>query len=508
MGVLSFVTEQRAYPTDLGRLGGSAFPGPGSPVGWVFLESEVTQQSPMTLYIGVAVAGIIAAFVVGAMARKHAITLIRKRRIRVDRFKLRRKQTEIETEIFSAPEVITKIAEYAEEHQVSVDVATARAREYFGEIVPKFNLLAYYRFGAPVARIFLHLFYRVVVETKTVRAFDKRASKGTVTAYVVNHRSNADYVLVAHMLFKFISLSYAVGEWARVWPLNHLFKWFGAYFVRRGYREPLYHAILANYVRTITRRGVTQGVFIEGGLSRDGAFRKPKLGMLDYLVGSKRDPSFKGSLYVIPTAINYDRVLEDRILTDELRGVESRATKREKLRQTFGFLFKNLTRSLLRRFKRYGYAVVSFAEPVLVDDFIREHPEILDEDWNVRKPALEELASLIMRRISEVLPRTPVPLVARLLRERDNRPISEKEIVEQLDRLRVEWSDEVWHVREHSGEKIWISARKILILRRLIVETDAGWRWNPEEALLLEYYANSLVPFDAVKRRGWEHEGK
>ena len=63
--------------------------------------------------------------------------------------------------------------------------------------------------------------------------------------FAINHRSNTDYLLVAHMLFKFISLSYAVGEWARVWPLNHVFKWFGGYFVRRRYREQLYHAVLA-----------------------------------------------------------------------------------------------------------------------------------------------------------------------------------------------------------------------------------------------------------------------
>ena len=49
------------------------------------------------------------------------------------------------------------------------------------------------------------------------------------------------------------ALSYAVGEWARVWPLNHLFKWFGAYFIRRRYREPLYHAVLSTFVSTITK---------------------------------------------------------------------------------------------------------------------------------------------------------------------------------------------------------------------------------------------------------------
>src|SRR5207237_4128303 len=130
---------------------------------------------------------------------------------------------------------------------------------------PKSNHLPYNRSCAPGAKGIMHFLYRPVVERTLLRVFNDRASKDAVVVYVINHRSNADYVLVAHMLFEFISLSYAVGEWARVWPLNHLFKWFGAYFVRRRYREPLYHAVLSSFGGTITRNGVTQGIFLEGG---------------------------------------------------------------------------------------------------------------------------------------------------------------------------------------------------------------------------------------------------
>ena len=59
------------------------------------------------------------------------------------------------------------------------------------------------------------------------------------------------------------------GEWARAFPLEHIFKAFGSYFVRRRYREPLYHAVLERYVQLITREGVTQGIFLEGGTSND-----------------------------------------------------------------------------------------------------------------------------------------------------------------------------------------------------------------------------------------------
>src|SRR5436190_6957810 len=383
----------------------------------------------------IAAAALLILIVIAAvMGKRHARRLQRERKIHVDRFKLKRRHALIELEVFGSRDVVEAVRDYAKSHHVSIEEATKQAKTYLREIVPKFNLLAYYRLGAPIASAIMHFLYRPVVERKRLRDFDTTAPRNASVVYIINHRSNADYVLVAHMLFKFISLSYAVGEWARVWPLNHLFKWFGAYFIRRRYREPLYHAVLSTFVRTITRNGVTQGVFIEGGLTRDGAFQKPKLGMLDYIVTAKRDPEFTAPLYLIPTAINFDRVLEDRNLTEELVGVDDRRTKGEKLRTSFDFLFKSFWRGLFRRFKRYGYAIVTFGTPVLVDDFVRAHPDVLSTDFETRKPHLQAIAEQVMREISSAPPVTPVPVLARVLTER---PVAtEAEIVADIETYR------------------------------------------------------------------------
>ena len=435
------------------------------------------------------------------VGRRTALRLIRERRIRIDRFKLGRKIGEIEREVFSSPTVLDAIVRNAREREVGVDDARVLAERYLREIVPKFNLLAYYRFGAPLARAMLHFLYRVVVQRKTLREFNRGADRNAVVVYLINHRSNVDYVLVAHMLFKFISLSYAVGEWARVWPLNHIFKWFGAYFIRRNYRDPLYHAVLSSYVATITKRGVTQGVFLEGGLTRDGMFRKPKLGMLDYIVSSKRDPKFTRPLVFIPTAINYDRVLEDRSLTQELLGREDRSSRFEKLRQSLGFLFKNVLRSIFRRFKRYGYAVVSFGEPIVVDEFIERHPEILSTEWDEKKPHLRELASNVMRQISRSLPVTPVPVIAAIFAKAGDQPISEARLIEEIRSFQSEIGERAWHLRESAPDRIWESARQVLELRALVIESEGFWRWNPEELVIRDFYASSLVSFDEAMRR-------
>jgi glycerol-3-phosphate O-acyltransferase len=53
-----------------------------------------------------------------------------------------------------------------------------------------------------------------------------------VIIYVMNHRSNADYILVSYALAGHVAISYAVGEWARAFPLEVVFKSFGSYFIR------------------------------------------------------------------------------------------------------------------------------------------------------------------------------------------------------------------------------------------------------------------------------------
>lgn len=460
----------------------------------------------MTTYITVAVVLVALALVAGAFLNRHARDLVRTRKLRINRYKMRRKHAEIRLDVFGSPSVVEAVKKYAHDHKVSLEAAERQAKLYLFEIMPKFNLLAYYRFGGPVARAFLYLFYWVVVDREHIERLNREVEPDAVVVYVINHRSNVDYVLVAHMLFKFISLSYAVGEWARVWPLNHLFKWFGGYFIRRRFREPLYHTVLSQFVATITRAGVTQGVFLEGGLSRDGAFQKPKLGMLDYLVLAKRDARFSAPLYFVPTAVGYDRVIEDRNLSEELVGLEDRRSRWQKLTSSVDYLFSSLWRSFRGRFKRYGYAMVSFGKPIRLDDFVRDRPEILSGDFETRKPHLTDLARAIMSNISDAYPLTPVSVVASVFaRHPGDEWVDEARLVREIDEARAtRFAGRVWMAKERTGDEVWREAKLVLELRRLVERDGDRWRWAQRELTLLEYYANSTLRFDEVERRGWK----
>src|SRR5213079_2815539 len=111
-----------------------------------------------------------------------------------------------------------------------------------------------------------------------------RIDPAATVVFVMNHRSNMDYVLAGYLAADQTALSYAVGEWARIWPLSALIRAMGAYFVPRNSKDELYRRVLERYVAMATEAGVPQAVFPEGGLTRDGLIRAPKLGVIDYMM--------------------------------------------------------------------------------------------------------------------------------------------------------------------------------------------------------------------------------
>src|SRR3990172_5547651 len=189
----------------------------------------------------------------------------------------------------TAPAVQAAMIRHAREHGLTEADVRRRVDRYIDEIVPQLNVLSYYKIGYNFAKIILNLLYRVTVDYQDEAALE-RIPKQDVVVYLMNHRSNVDYVVLAYVLAYGAHVSYAVGEWARVWPLEYVFKSFGSCFVRRGFREPLYHAVLERYVHLITKNRVTQGFFPEGRLSRDGRLAPPKLGLLGYVCRTLLDP--------------------------------------------------------------------------------------------------------------------------------------------------------------------------------------------------------------------------
>lgn len=426
---------------------------------------------------------------------RAVLRVVHQFRVRIDRYKLVSKRT-LREELLRDPVVKRAIRAHCEEHGTSDMDARVRVEAYVEEIVPYFNVLTYYRFGYNVARIVVNLLYRVSSEYQDEAALNA-IPRNDVVVYVMNHRSNADYIVVAYVLARQVSISYAVGEWARVWPLEYVFKSFGAYFVRRRFREKLYHAVLERYVQLITRNGVTQGIFLEGGLTRDGAFRPPKLGLLDYMARTVLEPGFERDIWFVPVALNYDRVLEDRSLIMELLDPSLRLGRARQLGGVVHYLGANLLRLVTGNLKRYGRVAVNFGTPLSLRSWLREHPGVLTLPKEERLPRLGHLANELMGRIGDVIPVTPVPLVAAALLSFDETVVREADLLERLDEMRdhLIQSGAKLVRPERGAREILDRAWRTLRMRRLVVrEGGEGGSYVvlPNQRPLLEYYANSV----------------
>src|SRR5204863_1548351 len=251
----------------------------------------------------------------GIRAAEEGGRLIHEFRARLSRYKKQEPRL-ARRALTDDPAITAAVQAHMAEHGLSEQAVRRQVRKYLDEIIPHFNVLSYYKLGYNVAKILVNLLYKTSVDYQDEAALEQ-IPKRDVVVYLMNHRSNADYVVVAYVLARGVHVSYAVGEWARAWPLEYVFKSFGAYFIRRRFREPLYHAVLERYVQLITRNGVTQGIFPEGGLTRDGRLKTPKLGLLDYICRTALETDFTRDVWFVPVALNYDRVLEDRSLIRE-----------------------------------------------------------------------------------------------------------------------------------------------------------------------------------------------
>jgi glycerol-3-phosphate O-acyltransferase len=317
---------------------------------------------------------------------------------KIDLFKLAQR-SDMVARLAYDQKVVEAAMAHAAETGVPGEVAFEEARRYAREIVPGFSATVYFGFGTRAAKWLSRLLFRVRVGKvdKELGHLDPRAT----VVFVMNHRSNLDYVLVTWLVADRSAVSYAVGEWARVWPLSALIRSMGAYFIRRGSRNALYRKVLARYVQMATEEGTTQAMFPEGGLSLDGRVGPAKLGLISYIIEGW-EPGERDVVFV-PVGLAYDRVLEDRVL------VEAAASGTRRFRNRPVRVAWHAARFLWARFrgrtKGFGTAAAGFGAPVS----LRAHL--------AAGGTVEALGERLMAAIAAVVPVLPVPLVAKALGE-------------------------------------------------------------------------------------------
>jgi glycerol-3-phosphate O-acyltransferase len=253
----------------------------------------------------------------------------------------------------------------------------------------------------------------------------------------------------------------------------------GGYFIRRRHNNALYRKVLARYVQMATEAGVTQAVFPEGGLSRTGGLGRPKLGLISYILEGFRAGHSRDVVFV-PVAINYDRVMEDRTLIKAQ--VAGARAFRFSLRPIWRYLRRQVWYRITRRYHLYGYAAVSFGDPLSLTEFLAED--------HADAPAA--LGLELMERIARVMPVTPVPLVSHALAEGVRSVVA----LDALVRRRIAEAAEqgiVLHVpRDDIAYTIEVGLRA-LVERRFVTRTGDRLEVSAEGEAVIAFYAASVA---------------
>ena len=414
-------------------------------------------------------------------------------RIGIRPFQRTRRQALIHR-LVTDPRVQVAAENFAKENRSSLPAALRRVERYAREIIPAFNAYIYFRIGYLLGRWIARSLYRVRLGKLDAEGIAAIGPDATVV-FVMNHRSNMDYILAAYLAADQAALSYAVGEWARIWPLSALVRAMGAYFVRRDSKDELYRRVLERYIAMATEAGVPQALFPEGGLTRDGRIREPRLGVIDYMMRGFRTEGGHDLVFV-PLGINYDRVLEDRSLLRALDPGARRVGRARALWNTLAFAVHNLRLMWKSEWHRFGYACVNFGSPVSMRAYCRERGvDFTRLSGEERRRETAALGEHLMRSVGRIVPVVPVPLMATVFVRHPGRRFAAIELKTEVERIleRLERSAARVYVPRRDLDYALDVGLRMLLVRHLVEEEEGAYRACDKELPLLRYYANSIA---------------
>jgi glycerol-3-phosphate O-acyltransferase len=223
----------------------------------------------------------------------------------------------------------------------------------------------------------------------------REATRTGRVIYVSNHKSHLDYLIEPLILEDDGIRPPVIAAGINLFggPLGLLHRHVtGAIPIRRDTKDPAYLVTLKAYIaETLKRHDLW--VYLEGGRSYSGEIKPPKTGLLHAAIQAERP-----DLVIVPVAIAYDLVLEDKILSRQGRKRTQRPFSRE-LAEMVGAAVGYQSR-----------AFVTFGAPVGIADC---NPES-------RRDVLK-LAHATLDRIGRLYKVLPTAIVAAAMRPSMNR---------------------------------------------------------------------------------------
>jgi glycerol-3-phosphate O-acyltransferase len=240
----------------------------------------------------------------------------------------------------------------------------------------------------------------------------------------------------------------------------------GAIPIRRNSKDPAYLITLRAYVAELLRRRDVL-YYAEGGRSYSGELKPPKTGLLQAALAADR-----AHLSVVPMAVSYDVVLEDRILATQAVRKRARPFTQEvaeMVRYAVGYRTR---------------AFVTFGAPIPLAQY----------DPDSRRD-LVTLAHRIQHDIGLLYKVVPTALVAAAVRPQMTRSELAARIDDLLAALRMQQANlAVKHGRQAVEEGVeYLTERGVLVTERQ--------RIRIRDRIVLRYYARTIEHLVPSRRR-------
>ncbi|MCB9638440.1 MAG: 1-acyl-sn-glycerol-3-phosphate acyltransferase [Myxococcales bacterium] len=283
-------------------------------------------------------------------------------------------------------------------------------------------------------KIWRQMYAGIVIDRHGIEQLREAALKGPIVL-LPSHKSHVDYLIMSQVFYNYdLKIPHiTAGDNLLIPIVGWIFRKSGAFFIRRSFGDDeVYKAVFSEYVSLLLRDGNNVEFFIEGGRSRTGKLRQPKMGVLSIVVDSVLENRVP-DVYLSPTSIGYDKIIEGESYSNELLGAK-------KERESIGGLLK--ARKLLKL--NFGHVNIHFAKPISLRRYIQE--EINEEkrkrgsfdpfnNREDRKRLVMTLAYRIVYDINMASVATPTALVATVMMTHERRGLSRSELIEKVDWL-------------------------------------------------------------------------
>lgn len=330
-----------------------------------------------------------------------------------------------------------------------------RIEEYLDEL----RTTQRYRFY----RALQHPLYPILRKVKRIGEHVEHATAATEAGrvvYVSNHKSHLDYLVEPLVLdeagIRPPLLAAGINLFGGALGLLHRHVT-GAIPIRRNSKDPLYLVTLRAYVaELLKRRDILY--YAEGGRSYTGELKPPKTGLLQAALQADRH-----ELSVVPMAVSYDLVLEERILSREALRKRSRPFAQEvaeMARHAVGYRSR---------------AFVTFGAPIRLADY---EPD--------SRRDLVSLTHRIHDSIGLLYKVLPTAIVASVMRPQMTR----RTLVDRAGELVAMLGAEGANLAVRSGERAVNEGVDLLTERGVLVENRG--RLRVRDRIVLRYYARTI----------------